>query len=134
MKSMEEVKSLLDGVRVVCPECGKTPAKCACVTMDNGFAKKELECCHGTGSVTMHVETGYVVDTIYRNADKAASVRQAYIPLVFTGDKKTAGATVRTIGWLQEPLPGDASAPCPASSAQNGFWAKIKHCLSRFWN
>jgi hypothetical protein len=134
MKSTEEVKSMLDGVRVVCPECGKTPAKCTCVTMDNGFAKKELECCHGTGSVTMHVETGYVVDTIYRNADKAASVRPAYIPLVFVGGNKAGGSTVRTTGWLQEALPGDGTAPGHETSAPGGFWTKVKQCLSRFWN
>jgi hypothetical protein len=132
MKSMEEVKSLLDGVHVVCPECGKSPAKCTCVNLNNGFAMKEMACCHGTGSVTVHLDTGYVVDTIYRNADKAASVRPAYIPLVFVGGKPANGASTRTTGWLQEALPGDPDAPCAAASG--GFWSKVKHCLSRFWN
>jgi hypothetical protein len=118
-------------VHVVCPECGKSPAKCTCVNLNNGFAMKEMACCHGTGSVTVHLTRlcgGH--DLPERGQGRLGPT--AYIPLVFVGGKPANGASTRTTGWLQEALPGDPDAPCAATTA--AFWSKVKHCLSRFWN
>lgn len=133
METMVEVQGLLDGVPVVCPECGKKPSKCACVDLKNGFARKDMACCHGTGSVTVHLATGRIVDTTYRNAVKTDAVAPAYIPLVFAAGAGK-GASVRVTGWLREPLPVDKTASCGTVASSDGFWTRVKHCLSRLWH
>ena len=133
MKSMEEVKSLLDGVHVVCPECGKSPAKCTCVNLNNGFAMKEMACCHGTGSVTVHLDTGYVVDTIYRERGQG---RLGPTGLYSAGVRRRQ-AGKRRLDAHHGLAPGGSArrsgrpgAPPPRA----GSGSKVKHCLSWFWN
>lgn len=134
MKSTEEVKRMLDSVDVVCPECGKRPEKCTYTTLPEGYARNEMACCHGTGSVMIHVDTGYVVDSTYANTSTAGGAAPAFIPLAFAAGAGTKGATVRTIGWLQEKLPVDDACTCDATSKQGGFWGKVKQCLSCLWH
>ena len=81
----------------------------------------------------VHTVTGYVVDTRYKKSNQPGAVPPAYIPLVFDSSAHGAGETSRTIGWIKEPLPTAATACC-ASAKECGFWGKVKHCLSKFWN
>jgi rubredoxin len=134
MTSLEEATHVLDGVDVKCPECGKKPAKQTVIGLDDGIAKSEMECCHGSGYVMVHVDTGYVVDAAYKNSNKSAAAQPAFIPLVFVGTKKTNGATTRTIGWLNEKLPVETAAPGCGAGKSAGFWGKVKRCLTSLWN
>lgn len=132
MTSMEKAKQVLDKVDVKCPECGKRPVKQTLIGLDDGMARSEMACCHGSGYVMVHVDTGYVVDSTYRNTVRNTS-HPAYIPLVFVGTKKAA-ATTRTIGWLNETLPVAAGAACCGAGKAPGFWGKVKRCLSGLWH
>ena len=134
MKSADEVKRMLDSVDVVCPECGKRPEKCSYTTLEEGYARSDMACCHGTGSVMIHVDTGYVVDATYANTGKGQKHAPAYIPLTFAAGAGSGGAKVRTTGWLQEKLPVDASCSCDATARSGGFWGKVKECLSCLWH
>lgn len=131
MEEMDMAKQALDKVTLVCPECGKKPANCSVTALREGIVKEDISCCSGTGFVMVHAATGRVVDSEYTNAKKPGAPMPAYIPLVFAA-APAGGATSRTIGWLKESLLG-AGSGC-ACSKEGGFWARVKHCLSKFWN
>lgn len=131
MKSAEEVKRIVESFDVVCPECGKRPQKSFCTTMDGGYVKNEMACCHGKGAVTIHVETGRVVDATYANASKAG-VAAAYIPLAFVASARSDGPVTRTTGWLKEKLPMAACAH--SAQEKSGFWGWLRQCVSNLWH
>lgn len=131
MASMEKARVVLDKVDVKCPECGKRPVKQTVIGLDDGMAKSEMSCCHGSGYVMVHVDTGQVVDSTYSNSVRNTD-HPAYIPLVFVGTKQ-AGA-VRTIGWLNEKLPEALCAAGCGAGQVPGFWGKVKRCLSVLWH
>jgi len=131
MEEMDAAKQALDKVTLVCPECGKKPVNCSVTNLPGGIVKEEISCCSGSGFVMVHAATGYVVDSVYKNANKAGAATPAFIPLVFAA--QAPGVSARTIGWLKETVPGAAASGCCCSQG-GGFWAKVKHCLSKFWN
>lgn len=133
MSDVAEAKRVLDGMDVKCPECGKRPARQTIVALDGGMAKGEMTCCHGRGYVMVHVPTGHVVDSAYDNGSQTAVSHPAFIPMVFVAAPQAGGATVRTVGWLNEALPVAAGCAGDAGKAE-GFWGKVKRYCSGLWH